>query len=210
MELSCSLRFVTKKVCLEILNLVVELIGIAATIATVIVALYVCYRSERPEVVAYLDYDIDHSSVNFVVANVGKGVARDIVLAGFDFDLVEPAMREIVHHGFISNGIPLLVPGASRQTVVGAGKSLKELQDARCVVTVSYQWNRRIGKGKKAEDFVLDYYSFSGSLYTKSDLHEIKQSLEKSSKNLAALQKNVSQIADAGTNVTRQRDDPMS
>lgn len=196
---------------MELAGLIVNIFSVAAAILAVVVTLYVCYRNERPEVVAYLEYDIDHSSVNFVVANVGKGVARDIELTGFDFDLVQSGvMRKAVQHGFISNGIPLLVPGASRQTVVGAGQSLKELQNARCVVTVSYQWNRRIGKGKKAEDFVLDYYSFSGSLYTKSDLHEVKQSLEKSSKTLAALQKNVSQIADAGTNVTRQQDNPMS
>lgn len=89
---------------------------------------------------------------------------------------------------FIASGIPCLVPNALRKTIVHAGGEMKGREDLCIPVTVAYN-QREIFRHSVgcSESFPLDYSSFSGSLYTKSDLTQIKNTLIKIEKDLCAM-----------------------
>lgn len=156
--------------------------GVAAFVA-VYVALYVNHDAKSPQVVAYLEHDQDHGCMSFVVANYGGGIARNIVIKGFDFSLVMETLRSKAEASFIENGIPLLVPGASRRTIILAGPEMKSFSERNALVEVSYKSKGfPFGVKKTTEKFVLDYKSFSEAVYTDSDLHRIMTAVEKIAK----------------------------
>ncbi len=130
----------------------------AAAIVAVIVALYVSYKAELPEVVAYLKYDRDHVYMYLVVKNCGNGVARNVKLSGFDYDMADAKMAKLLRKSFVERGIPVLIPGAERSSTIQAGNSMCEHKDDSCVVTVSYDDEKSFLRRSKtvSEDFTLD------------------------------------------------------
>ena len=161
------------------MSFVVNVLTMAGTVAAVLVALYLYWAAQRPDVIAYLSHDRDNGCVLFVMENVGKGVARDISIDFFDFKLVQAKYRDYVEEcSFITKGIPVLVPGARRSTVVLDGPDIKDHDSVMTEVSLSYK--RRSFRRFKEEkvSFPLDYYSFSGSVYTKSDLHRLMVAAE--------------------------------
>lgn len=73
----------------------------------------------------------------------------------------------------------MLVLGSSRSTVILAG-SMSSFADMNSQVKIAYK-QKSIFRFwlKKIDCFTLDYYSFSGSVYLKSDLHRVAVALEK-------------------------------
>lgn len=153
--------------------------AIAAFVA-VYVALYVNHDAKSPQVVAFLEHDQDHGCMIFAVANYGNGIARNIAISGFDYSLVMETLRSKAEASFISDGIPLLVPGASRRTIILAGSEMKSFSDRNAIVEISYESKGfPFGMKRTTEKFVLDYKSFSESVYTDSDEHRIAVAVEK-------------------------------
>mgnify|MGYP004493612691 CR=1 FL=1 len=64
----------------------------------------------------------------FEVKNLGKGLAKDVKVDSFDFDLVQDKYRDYVRErSFLTKGIPVLVPEANRNTVILDGPEIKTL-----------------------------------------------------------------------------------
>lgn len=133
-----------------------------------------------PEIRAYLDFDCNHGAMSLVVSNIGRGTARDIKILCFDYSIAKEDFVPQLKKSFIENGIPVLVPGAERRTTVRVGENVRVYKDKSCNVEVSYLAAGFIRKSRKlSQEFLLDYYSFSGSIYPKSVESEIKSILEK-------------------------------
>jgi hypothetical protein len=165
-------------ISVELASFIVSAVSCIAAVAAVIVALRSIYESKLPDVVVYLEHDRDNSCMNLVIKNFGKGVARNVSLHGFDYSMADPSKVPHLKHTFIERGIPVLVPEASRSTVIQGGASMKSHSEDTCNVAVSYvEPAFPFGTKTFSETFVLDYYSFSNSLYTKSEPHEIKEEL---------------------------------
>jgi hypothetical protein len=180
----------------------------AAAIVAVIVALYVSYKAELPEVVTYLKYDSDHVCMYLVVKNCGNGVARNVKLSGFDYDMADAEMAKLLRKSFVERGIPVLVPGAERSSTIQAGNSMCEHEDDSCVVTVSYDEKSFLRRSKTvSEDFTLDFYSFSGSMYVMSDVHGIKQEFVKASKTLERIDRSLNNIGNRIADLDSSTDD---
>lgn len=96
---------------------------------------------------------------------------------------------------FVAKGIPILVPGAKRTTVVAAGKIMTELGDKSSDIHVAYEELGFFGKKKQVEEvFTLDYTSFAGSLYAQSDTYLIRRALEKIEKDAKVLIKSIDEF----------------
>lgn len=177
-----------------ILNAIGNIGTIVAAIVSVfalVVALRANYRAELPQIMCYLDFDKDKSSVSLVVSNFGNGVARDITLANFDEEIVQDRFWKHLKKSFITKGIPILVPNAARSTTIAANP-MTNLFDKSSPVTISYSVKGFMRRNKRiSEEFVLDYSSFSGALYTISDQHKTLQTLQKIEKDLASIDKKI-------------------
>ena len=162
-------------------------------IATLISAasLYVAVRAgwqvTRPQIVINLEFGADRKSVELIVGNYGNGVASDIEFLGYDDCIVMNEYLSFVMESFLKNGIPILVPGAKRSTIIAGGTGLKELENARTAIKVRYKEKGLLGHMHMVqEEFTLDYVSFSGSFYQKSDAYLLRKAADKISKSLGA------------------------
>lgn len=177
-------RFLIGKVALNLESVspvLVEFLEVVSSIAAVFVALYVSYKASLPQVIAYLDFDEDHNLMYFVVENSGAGVAYDIRFLNFGEQIVQESLREIVGRSFIHNGVPVLAPGKIRRTLIAAGRMQDEMENYSAKVTVVYKEKSMFLRRNKTvkEPTVLEYRSYTGSLYAHSDMHEMKMSLDK-------------------------------
>lgn len=157
-------------------------IAMVVAVAAVVVSLFVYYHDKRPDIVAYIDANPERMSVYFVVENIGKGVAYDIEVSGFDFEMAEQGVfREMAEKSFIAKGVPMLTPGKSRSTIISTPKYVRDhLADSKSEVTVICKRKSFGGIMKEQEGvFVLDYYSFSNILRVDSDMHIIARGVEK-------------------------------
>ena len=144
------------------------------SLVALFIALYVSYDAKRPCVVVYLDHDKDHGCMYLIVSNQGQGIARDIILSRFDYSMVDDSCLAHAKESFIETGIPLLVPGSSRSTVILFGSKMGDYCHKNSQVTVRYREKAfPFGNHEVTEEYVLDYTSFSKSLYVQSDLHEM-------------------------------------
>ena len=163
---------------------IIQIIACALTtlcgIGAIVVAIWTVHESQRPQPVAFLEHDRDKSSILLIVKNFGSGVATDIVLEGFDYDMVSEELAENVRKSFVGRGIPALVPGAQRDTVISAGPAgLNARCELSCTVTVKYSEKGLRSKLKQREEsFVLDFYSFSKAIYSMSDEHDIASAVK--------------------------------
>lgn len=180
---------------MEIANIVISAASCIAAISAVVVALYVNYQSKLPDVAVYLEHDRDHASKYLVVRNFGKGIARNVELEGFDYEMTTPSLRPSLKNSFIERGIPLLAPNAERNTVIQAGRITREHGDNSCLVTISYSEDAFIGKSKTVkQEFTLDFYSFAGSIYSLTDVHEMKTQMTKISKTMNRIERDLNHM----------------
>ncbi len=164
----------------SIVSCVSATVAAIGSIGAIVVALYVNHQAHLPYVIAFLRYDSDQYSVSLVVKNVGNGVARDVRLVGFDYTMaIGPPAKDVLSKGFIERGIPVLVPGGSRETIVNAGKNLEKSLDKTNEVEVSYSVKTLLGSKRLSERFTLDFYSFAGNLHIDSEEKRSRIALEK-------------------------------
>lgn len=175
-------------------NVLVQIVSCVLTtlcsVGAIGAAVWTVWESQRPQPVVFLEHDRDKACVLIAVQNFGSGVARDLELVGFDCDeMVGERHRETVAGSFVGTGIPLLVPGARRDTIILAGSAdMHKHGAARCVVKLRYKKKGLLGRDRAAnEEFVLDVGSFAGSLYSVSDIHEIAKASKKASDSLAKI-----------------------
>ncbi len=160
-------------------NFIVNLIAAGGALAAVFVSLYLYWAAQRPDIVAYLSHDRDNGCVLFEVKNLGRGVAEDVKIGSFDFDLVQDKYRDYVcERSFLTKGIPVLVPEAYRNTVILDGPDIKNFDSIVSQVSISYKRKGLLGHKTEKRVFPLDYYSFCGSIYKKSDLHKLRVAIE--------------------------------
>lgn len=92
----------------------------------------------------------------------------------FDFDFVQEKYRNYVRErSFLTKGIPVLVPGDYRNTVILDGPEIRNFESVVSGVSLSYKRKGFFRPKTEMRSFPLDYYSFCGSIYTKSDLHRL-------------------------------------
>lgn len=158
-----------------IVQIVACVLATLCSIGAMFVAVWTVHESKRPQPVAYLEHARDKSTVLLVVENFGSRVATDIKITGFSYVLVAENKKSNVKRSFVENGIPMLVPGARRDAILlTENDDMADYFDASCVVKLSYLERGLLGQTKPCdEEFVLDMGSFAGSLYTKSDFHNL-------------------------------------
>lgn len=164
----------------DYLSSISGIVSSVAVVASFIVAYCVYRDSGKPYVVVFLEHDRDHGCLSLVVSNLGNSAAKDVTFSDFNYSFVGNEFRNYIEtKSFLKKGIPMLVPGASRSTVILAG-SMSSFADMNGQVKIAYK-QKSIFRFwlKKTDCFTLDYYSFSGSVYLKSDLHRVAVALEK-------------------------------
>ena len=155
------------------------------------IAVWTVHDSRRPQPVAFLEHVRDKSCVLFVIENFGTGVASSIEISGFDYALVGEREKENVERSFVETGVPMLVPGARRDTLLlGGADDMRKRLGASCAVTLSYSERGLLGRSKRREEeFLLDMGSFAGSLYTMSDFHKMVVATESMAESLKRMSK---------------------
>lgn len=150
------------------------------------IAVWTVHDSRRPQPVAFLEHVRDKLCVLFVIENFGTGVASNIEISGFDYALVGEREKENVERSFVKTGIPMLVPGARRDTLLlGGANEMRKRLDVSCSVTLRYSERGLLGRPKRREEeFLLDMGSFAGSLYTMSDFHKMVVATESMAESL--------------------------
>lgn len=171
---------------------------IIATIISMIslwLAIRVNHDSKRPQIVVNLEYNSDDTTMFLLVQNTGNGAAYDINFSGYDESIFMNSLRSDVLDSFITKGIPILVPGAKRATIVASGEFGAELGDKSSNICVTYKELGYLRKRKQVKEaFVLDYTSFAGSLFVQSDMHLMRLTLAKIENNSKALIKAINKL----------------
>ena len=176
-------------------SVVVQIVACAlatlCSIGAMGIAVWTVHDSRRPQPVAFLEHVRDKSCVLFVIENCGTGVASSIEISGFDYALVGECEKENVERSFVETGVPMLVPGARRDTLLlGGADDMRKRLGASCAVTLSYSERGLLGGPKRREEeFLLDMGSFAGSLYTMSDFHKMVVATESMAESLKRMSK---------------------
>ena len=156
------------------------------------IAILVNHDAKRPQIMACLEFDSDESIVYLIVQNLGNGVAYDIHFSAFDESIFMDQFRPHVLESFVAKGIPLLVPGSKRSTIVAGGHMMDEMLEKTSALTVSYSARGLIRKRVRVEeDFILEYSSFSGALYADSETKRMRRALEKMQKDVEGLREDL-------------------
>lgn len=147
----------------SVASMAVAVIAAISALSSAVVAYMVYRKQTSPDVIAYLDADLDRLLLFFVVENVGSGVAYDVEIE-LSRDLpADDDVRPYIERGAIGKGIPVLVPGGKRvlylcQTL-GA---VKELGDDEIDAAVRYRKSRAALRRTMIARFPLDVHSFHG------------------------------------------------
>lgn len=174
--------------CGDVIQIVATVVTAVIGVFTIWTALYIGWSARWPDVVAYFEADRDNGVVEFVVKNFGSGVAYDVKIADFDYDVVQPGYRDNARFTFIRNGIPMLVPGSDRRTIVFETSWAKDsLRGVNANVSVSYKRNSLFGRKQEMSiDCALDYDSCAYAVYK----HTIGKEMADSLKSIAKSMKN--------------------
>lgn len=168
---------------------------VAATIISAVslwIAILVNHDAKRPQIMAWFEFDSDENIVYLIVQNLGNGAAYDIHFSAYDESIFMDQFRPHVLESFVAKGIPLLVPGSKRSTIVAGGRMMDEMLEKTSALTVSYSERGLIRKRVRVEeDFALEYSSFSGALYTDSETKRIRRALEKMQKDVKGLREDL-------------------
>lgn len=171
---------------------------VAATIISAVslwIAILVNHDAKRPQIMACLEFDSDENIVYLIVQNLGNGVAYDIHFSAYDESIFMDQFRPHVLESFVAKGIPLLVPGSKRSTIVTGGRMMDEMLEKTSALTVSYSERGLIRKRVRVEeDFILEYSSFSGALYTDSETKRVRRALEKMQEDVEGLREDLVKV----------------
>lgn len=173
----------------------------ATVIATVIsivslwVAILVNHDAKKPQVIATFEFDSDKNIVYLIVQNLGDGVAYDVRFSGYDEKIFMDQFRPQVLKSFVTKGIPVLVPGSKRSTIVAGGRIMDAMGDMSSEMIVTYFERGLVRKRVEvSEEFTLEYSSFSGALYTDSEMKRVRKALEKMETDIAGLRSDVARV----------------
>ena len=177
----------------EFITEIVANIATFGALVVSLVALFITvrayYQSGLPQIVVHIEADPDKNVFLFIVENTGKGVAFELSFSEIDSSIYDEKTVNYIKDTFIERGIPILVPGGIRSTVI-SGPSGKLLESKASPVVVSYYVKGFIRSRKKMQEtFILDYSSLIGSLIVKSDNHQVKIAIEKIEKDLREIAK---------------------
>ena len=172
--------------------------SVTATIISAVslwVAIWVNHNTKRPQIIATFEFDSDKNIVYLVVQNLGGAAAYDVRFSGYDEDIFMDQFRPHVLKSFVTKGIPILVPGSKRSTIVAGGRIMDAMQDMSSEVTVTYREHGLIRRRiEVSEEFILEYSSFSGALYTDSETKRVRKALEKMEKDIGGLRDNLARM----------------
>jgi len=164
---------------------------VIATIISVVslwVAIWVNHDAKKPQVIVSFEFDSDKNMVYLVVQNLGNGAAYDVRFSGYDESVFMDQFRPHVLKSFVAKGIPVLVPGSKRTTIVAGGRIMDEMREKSSNMVVTYCERGLIRKRVEVSDeFTLEYASFSGALYTDSETKLMRRALEKLEKDVGGL-----------------------
>lgn len=159
------------------------------------IAILVNHDAKRPQIMACLEFDSDENIVYLIVQNLGNGVAYDVHFSAYDESIFMDQFRPHVLESFVAKGIPLPVPGSKRSTIVAGGRMMDEMLEKTSALTVSYSERGLIRKRVRVEeDFILEYSSFSGALYTDSETKRMRRALEKMQKDVEGLREDLVKV----------------
>lgn len=168
--------------------------GMAAAV-TLLISIWSNYEMKRPQVVASLELDTDKNSVELIVHYYGNKPAYNLRFASFSNGIVMSEFRDLVCSSFVRKGIPVLIPGARRFTIVAAGAGMQKLANERATVQLVYEEKLPLGFRRRVrEEFVLDYVSFSGALYQGSEANLSRRALEEVNRSLKKIASSLSRI----------------
>ena len=174
-------RMVIDTNILSIVSIGVAVFACIAAVSSSIVAVLTYRKSKAPEVIAYLEADRDRGTLLLVVKNIGNGVAYDLSLDVGDLP-VKGDLKKNVDESFVRSGIPMLVPEAQRSAIIHQiGDAVREYGDRTYWASLSYYRSRGGHRPRLpiSVKFVLEYYTFAGALYTKSDQYLSRVALER-------------------------------
>lgn len=151
--------------------------GTAASVISAIaaiLAIWVAVRIQRentsPSVIAYIEKD-GNAAFKLILKNIGQGAAYDVRITGFDMGMVQDGASSFVafaKNSFIKNGVPMLAPGSTRETVLASTVYAKDnLTGKTCDVDISWLL-RRNGRKRESCRFTLEYGSFLDSIHIDS------------------------------------------
>lgn len=154
----------------DLVQLVVSAVSALAAVASVWVALYISHRSKWPDVVAYLEADLDSGTTDLVVRNIGDSPAYDVRVGfGVDYTLVQPVFQKGASGSFVRTGIPMLVPGSERRTTVFENGWGSEHATDTCEVDVSFGRKGVLGGMRRmSARCVLEYRSYANAVHRHS------------------------------------------
>jgi len=145
-------------------------------ISAALVTWWVYRDSRKPDVQVFFEADTDRSVVMLAVENFGEGVAYNVSIDGFDFSsMPKNDFTKKAKESFVSRGIPMLVPHARRETVIGENVTLDIcLGDKTIDVDVRFDGKTVTGSMKGYVNRChLDISSFRGSMHANSLLYTI-------------------------------------
>lgn len=173
-------------------SLVVNIVAAIAAILAVVTALYIHWDSSSPDVLVYLESDVDHGCTSLVIMNFGRKPAYDIEMTNFDYTFVQSELLAKAKTSFIAKGIPMLAPNQQRKTIIVENRYASNHFFDTCVQgKITFKKKSFIGKRKIQSSYTLDYYSFANSLYVDSDIHQAKNALQSIGDSLAEISKQI-------------------
>lgn len=163
---------------------IANLVAAAAAVWAVLVAIRVHREDSSPEVIMFLEADRRTNSVEVVTRNIGRSVAYDIGISGFEKSMATPKFWEVSGKSFVTSGIPMLEPGGERRTAITTlSEASNNLADESCVVTVTWHTRREEhGRNPMEASYVLEYGSFLSTLHTNSFETAVAREMSRSAK----------------------------
>lgn len=170
----------------DVVQIVATVITATIGFFTVWVALYVSWSSKWPDVMVYFEANRDDGITELVVRNFGSGVSYDVEISGFDVDVIQEKYRDNVRLTFVKNGVPMLVPGAERRTIVFENDWAKDsLRATKMTVGVSFKRKTLFRRLKRMSmRCVLDYDSYAYAVYKHTVGKEVADSLKSIAKSV--------------------------
>ncbi|EEA89648.1 hypothetical protein [Collinsella stercoris] len=166
--------------CGDVVQIVATVVTAVIGFLTVGVALYVSWSAKWPDVMVYFEANKDDGITELVTKNFGIGVAYDVRIDGFNVGVIQKEYQDNVKQTFVQNGIPMLVPGAERRTIVFENDWAKDaLRTTQMTVQVSFERRSLFRTRRKMSmSCILDYDSYAYAVYKHTVRKEMADSLK--------------------------------
>lgn len=164
----------------QVAALAVSTIAAISAIASVVIAYKVYRRNTNPRVVAYIDKA--DTLLLLVIANIGSSPALDVQI---DIDgkvtYADPFEAEF-GRSFVSRGVPVLMPGSARSTVIGPAGAFPKVPKRMPVAKVSYKNSHRSLAIRFEDEYELDWTSFALALHAQDAQADMARALTAAAK----------------------------